>query len=266
MRKQTIVTAALFFTVPALMLAQAPIKVGSLTFGPPAAVAEIDTEKVKGQPSRLAWSDDGSELYLQMMDGDFARRAEAKFSHHVYKVDGGKHQTAASEPQWVTPYWTAKSGQASPDLATFKIELKTETRKQNTVSTPMGGNLARGGGTGSDGGTASTGDALAAAYNSQPVPVHTMLLHGQVIGEFVNSVIVPGQTFAWGPKGSTVIAYSAQRNGRIVIMDATGKRQEIDDTKDALFPAWSPDGSQLAWLQKDGRKKFILKVATVDSR
>lgn len=255
--------AALLIAAPAFIAAQGPLKVGSLTFAPESRIAEIDTDKVKGQPSRLAWSPDGSELYVQMMDGEFARRAEAKFSHHVYKVDGGKHQSVDAEPEWATAYWSAKSGQASPDAPTFKIDLKSEVTRQNTVSTPMGGALARGGGAGGDGGTANAGDAVAAAYNSQPVPVNRMLLHGQIVGEYVNSVIVPGQTFGWGPKGSKVIAYVNVKEGRVVVMDETGKRQEIGDTKDALFPAWSPDSTHLAWLQKDGKNKYILKVVKI---
>ena len=262
--RNPMITAALLVTASAVIAAQGALKVGSLAFAPATALAEIDTDRVKGQPSRLAWSPDGSEIYVQMMDGEFAKRAEAKFSHHVYKVEGGKHQSPSSEPEWVSEYWAAKSRQASPDVPAFKIDLKSETRKQNTVSTPMGGDLARGGGAGGDGGTASTGDALAAAYNSQTVPVNTMLLHGQIIGEYVNSVIVPGQTFGWGPAGSKVIAYSAQKSGRIVVMDETGKRQEIEGTIDALFPAWSPDGTRLAWLQKDGKKRLILKVVKIN--
>ena len=53
------------------------------------------------------------------------------------------------------------------------------------------------------------GEAISAAQNQTPVPVHTMRLAGETIGEFVNTVIVPGLTFGWGPKGSKVIAYSA---------------------------------------------------------
>ena len=46
-------------------------------------------------------------------------------------------------------------------------------------------------------------------------------------------------------------------------MDVTGKRQEIDDTKDALLPMWSKDATRLAWLEKDGKKKYELKVASL---
>jgi Tol biopolymer transport system component len=61
-----------------------------------------------------------------------------------------------------------------------------------------------------------------------------------------------------------VIAYSAHKSGRLVIMDGKGARQEIDGTKDVVFPAWSPDGTRLAWLEKDGRKKYVLKTAKVE--
>jgi Tol biopolymer transport system component len=44
-------------------------------------------------------------------------------------------------------------------------------------------------------------------------------------------------------------------------MDSKGKKQELTETKDAILPAWSPDGSRLAWLQKDGKKKYELRIA-----
>ena len=255
--------AALAVAVPALVAAQTPMPAGSLKFDAPARIAEIDTDRLKGQPSRLAWSPDGTQLYLQMMDGQFGKPQDAKLTHHVFNAGTGKKQDVAGEPEWVSPYWTAKSGQTAPGSQSFKIDLKSEVRTQKTVSAPMGGDLARGGGAGGDGGSTSAGDAVSAAYNQQAVPVNTMFLHGEIVGEFVNSVIVPGLTFGWGPAGSGVIAYSANKSGRVTVMDDKGARQEVPDTKDSLLPAWSPDGARLAWLQKDGRKKYILQVAGV---
>jgi Tol biopolymer transport system component len=90
-----------------------------------------------------------------------------------------------------------------------------------------------------------------------------MTYKGEKIGEFVNTVIVPGLTYGWGPKGSNIIAFSALKSGKVVILDEQGGKLEIDGSKDAVLPAWSPDAKRLAWLQKDGRKKFQLYIAPV---
>lgn len=59
-----------------------------------------------------------------------------------------------------------------------------------------------------------------------------------------------------------LIAY-ANKSGRVVVMDDKGVKKEVGGTEDAVLPAWSPDATRLAWLQKDGRRKFDLQVARV---
>lgn len=255
------VLSALMAAIPVVAMAQQPIKVADLRFAEPAPIAEINADALKGQPSRLAWSPNGDELYLQMLDGHFGQPG-AKVQHYVFTAANGRRQSLPSEPAWASAYWTTKSSQTSPDgEAAMEIDLKSETRTQQTTSVPMGGDLARGG-TSVATGTAA-GDAGAAAYNRQSVPVHSMFLKGELIGEFINSVIVPGLTFGWGPPGSRVIAFVAGKGGRVVVMDDTGKRTDVGGTKDAVLPAWSPDATRLAWLQKHGRKKLVLQVTHV---
>jgi Tol biopolymer transport system component len=104
---------------------------------------------------------------------------------------------------------------------------------------------------------------MAAATNQQAIAIVTLNLNGETIGQWENAPMVPGQTFGWGPKGSRVIAYSTVKGGKLMVMDDKGTKREVGDTKDAWFPAWSPDGTQLAWLQKDGKKKYLLQVARV---
>jgi hypothetical protein len=258
--RNPLIAAALLVITPIVPAAQGPIQVDRVTFSPAATVATFDVDDLKGQPSRLAWSADRTQIYVQTLEGNFGD-AKAKRHHYVFDAGSGEKKKLDDEPAWASSYWTEKSDRAAPGDPAFKIDLKSETRTEKTTSAPMGGDLARGG----VGGTAgsSSGDAISAAYNQSAVPVHTMRLAGETIGEYVNSVIVPGQTFGWGPKGSGVIAYSAQKSGRVVVMNGQGTRREIDGTKDATFPAWSADGQRLAWLQKDGKKKYQLKVAEV---
>lgn len=261
MIRRTIATAAII-ALPAILVAQSPIRSGALKVSEPAKITELDMDKLKGQPSRLAWSADGTQLYVQMMEGNFGQPGQ-KHHHYVVNVADGSRKDAQVEPEWAAAYWTTKSGQASPDGPPLKIELKQEMRKEKTVSSPMGGDLARGGTTGGTG--AEAAGELSAAYNQMPVPVNTMLLRGTAIGQFVNSVIVPGLTFGWGPKGTKAIAFADPKNGRVVILDEKGEKREVAGTKDAILPAWSEDARQIAWLQKDGKKKYVLHIARVES-
>ena len=182
----------------------------TMVFSEPAVVAQLDSDQLKGQPARLSWSPDGSQFYLQTIDGAFGQ-AGAKLRHYTIDAQTGRRQDLQAEPEWASAYWSAKSAQAAPDGPAMKIELKSETRTEKTTSAPMGGDLARGGGSVATG--SGAGDGIAAAYSRQTSLVHSMLFKGEIVGEFIKSVIVPGLTFGWGPAGSRVIAY-ADKNGR----------------------------------------------------
>jgi hypothetical protein len=257
---RTTSTTALLLAVPVVVAAQQPLSIDAVTLAAPAPLATIDLDRMKGQPARLSWSPDGTRLYLQMMEGDFGLPPR-KLHHHTFTASDGARENAEAEPDWATDYWTVKSGQNSPDGPPLRIDLREEVKTAKTTSTPMGGALARGG-IGGDAGT-STGDALNAAYNQQQVRVISTVLHDTVIGIFEGTVLLPGRTFGWGPPGSRAITYVDPKNGRVMVMDEKGGKRDIPGSKDAILPAWSPDGGKIAWLQRDGKKKYVLHVARV---
>ncbi len=265
--KDLVAAAASLFVAAAALAAQGPLRVANLRVSDPVHVAELDMDELRGQPFRLGWSPDGSELYVQTLEGTWADantgRANVAYHHYVFaSTPGGSMEVLQGLPAWFPVYWNAKNGQHAPDSPGLRIELQTDKRKHMSTAAPMGGDLAKGGAAGSG---ASAGDAAAAAYNTQWVPVNTMVYKGEIVGEFVNSVIVPGLTYGWGPPGTDVLAFAALTTGRVTIIDAIGEKRLVDGTKDALLPAWSQDGTQLAWLQKDGRKKYQLYVATLST-
>lgn len=88
---------------------------------------------------------------------------------------------------------------------------------------------------------------------------------GEAISEFVNERPILGLMFSWGPAFSGAIAYT-DRDGRLMLLDQGRHKQAVSVATDALLPAWSIDGSRLAWVQKSGRKKYTLVWAPVSKR
>ena len=262
--------AALLAVTPVMLTAQAPMRVAGLEVSEPTPIVELDMGKLKGEPFRLAWSPDGSQFYVQTLEGSFADastgRANAKLRHYLFEAaPGGAKKDVPGPPDWFAEYWNNKNAQYPQGAPSLRIEAKNEQRRQTTTSAPTGGDLARGGVVPGESGT-SAGDVGAAAVATQTVSVTTMVYKEEKIGEFVNTVMVPGLTYGWGPKGSNVLAFAAVGSGRITIVDEQGDKLPIQSSKEGLLPAWSHDGTKLAWLQKDGRKKYQLYVATVNRK
>jgi hypothetical protein len=238
----------------------------------PKSVAEFEMSRLKGVIRRVAWNADSTQLYLQtaVLGSD----AQPKTVHH-YLVDpsSGALKNADAEPKWAADYWEWKSWKAAPGSEdgkedTFMIELSEEQRKNVATSIPMGGDYARGG-TGADvsgaAGSASAESVMAAAQQSQSGTARLMKLKGQIVGEWMNQPIVPGQSFGWGPKGTNLIAYAEPNNRALMIMDKTGAKQKIDDTKGVYSPSFSNDAKRLAWVEVRG-KKAILVVSDVTAK
>jgi hypothetical protein len=242
--------------------AQAPLATAaSVVVTPSAPVVEFDMRRLKGPLVRqLAWSPDQTELYLQTYEANRDASVRNTF-HYLIPVAGGAPRQIDAPPSWAVAYLQWKSGQASPDDPSWKIDVTSEKKIQSATAIPNGGDMARGGVVDPTSGISAESVAAAAGQSSN-VSVYSMLLSGEVVGYWENHPIVPGLTFGWAPKGVGLIAF-ADKSGKLALMDRSGKARRIDSTKAVTLPAWSIDGTRLAYLEKTARTTYALIVATV---
>ncbi len=87
--------------------------------------------------------------------------------------------------------------------------------------------------------------------------VVSLLLLGESVGKFVDAKAIPGLTFGWGPENSGTIAF-VDSDGRLFVMDQRKHKKPVNGVKDAMLPAWTADGTRLAYVQKTARKKYVM--------
>jgi hypothetical protein len=244
----------MMFALPA-PAPQAPVAVDASTVrvGAPAAIAELDLGKLKGELRQLGWSIDGSELYVQTAEGN--PNAE-KLRHYVVAVAGGAVKSVDAPPQWAIDYWTIKSDRFAPGLRSLMIELE---QKQENVK--VGTGSGRPGEMGISAGVSA--DKIA---EGQKQVLWRLTVLGETVSEFQNTTVIPGLMFSWGPPGTGAIAYTDREVGHLMLLDRNKHKQTVSGIKDALLPAWSTDGTRLAWVQKAGRRKYTLLWATVSTK
>ena len=239
--------------------APAPVSASAVRLAPK-PVAEFELSKLRGVIRRLAWNADGTQLYLQTAELKSDALVKEAFNY-IITVATGELKKVDTEPAWASEYYAWKSWKSAPGDDGFMIEVASEQRRNAATALPMGGDAARGGGVDPTSG-ASAESVMAIAQHSQSGTYNIMRLKGQVIGEWANQPIVPGQTFGWGPKGSNLIAYAEVNNRALMVMDKSGAKQKIADTKGVCVPAFSMDAQKLAWLEVRG-KKAVLVVSDV---
>jgi len=233
---------ALAFIV-AQAAAVAPFDVSTITVSPATLVCELDLDQLKGELRRVSWSPDGRNIHVQT-----AEAGNAPHDYIVTVVDGVT-SVAFGEPEWAAAYWKMKSDLAAPGIPSLRIEVQQENRR--TRPTAFSGGTANGGAY-----TPNVKDPVD-AFESEV----TLRLLGLDIGSWVNHVPLAGETFGWGPPGSGAIVYV--RGDRVMLMDQGKRRTVVATIKGAAMPAWSSDGTRLAFVQKSAKKRYRLMTASV---
>jgi len=224
-------------------------------------IVEVDTGRLKGEVVRLAWSPDGSDLYLQTIERDKSGLVKSA-KHYVISTAGKTIKGVDQEPAWATKYWSWKSAQASPAAPAFRIDVKQREETIRATYTPTGGAMARGGTANPTDGT-SFEEVANAANQTQKAVIFTLQVRDEKIGEWTNEAVIPGVNFGWAPAPLGLLAFAKREGGPLIVLDASGGRQELAGTKAAVLPAWSDDGKRIAWLERKDRKKYELMIAGI---
>jgi hypothetical protein len=238
-----------------------PIVATQLTLSKPVTVAELSGDRLPGFPLRLTWSPDGRDVYVRLVRQD--RWGNETTWHLLVGVGDGQSRSTDREPAWSHVYWAWKSGPACPGFPDFDVKLETLAENVSATAAGAGGSLAQNSGDPYGPGfeMGAQGQAIISrAMQSQMVTTVRMQIKGQQVSEFVNVRPIPGLLFGWSPEGLGAVAY-ADRKRRLVVMDQAGRRHETRNTKSVLLPAWSPDGTRLAWLEQSGARRFVIRVA-----
>jgi hypothetical protein len=249
----------LAWLVPSQAAAKLPIDVTKIELGAPVVVAEIDTGKLKGELRRLCWSPDGATLYLQTAEGN----PPLETAHHYsMAVGGGAITPLAEEPDWSARYWEAKQDRVAPGLDSLVIEVLQGT--ENIKSGPgQAGVLDRSASPDRVASNNPSMESLASGnMGNEKARVVRLALLGTDIATWTNERPIPGLRFSWGPPRSGALVYVGDK-GQLVFFDQNKQKRAISTVKDALLPAWSADGTRLAYLQKIGRKKYSVMLAPV---
>jgi hypothetical protein len=208
---------------------------------------ELDTDKLKGRPAQLAWSDSENELYLQVVEGTTVETLKVR--HYMLARDRAPAEID-DQPEWAKTYWRWKSAKSYFGDPLMTIELDT---RREIVESMQERNTSY---LNSEVHAPATLESKATGGTRV---INRLMLKGQIIGEFIDEQVFSGYTFSWSPRLLGLIAFRA-RNGHLTIMNVDGQTDVVKDAKDVWLPAWSESGDLIAYLDREGRKKFSLKV------
>ncbi|MDE3153922.1 MAG: hypothetical protein KGN76_02415 [Acidobacteriota bacterium] len=245
--------AALAVALAALTAGVVAADTAPFSVSAPAVIMDINGHSMKGDPVELAWSQTAGQFYVETAQGDAPRTT---LRHYLIAVGDQAPSSVKVQPPWAAQYWAFKSRRDAPADSRLLIDVRTQV--DDNMPTQSLADKAKGGG------SVPLSYAEEVAHNEDAEGGDkTLVLKGTDVGRFHNAPLLPGLTFGWSPARLHAIAY-VDDAGRLAVMDYQfGGKQQVGGTKDVLLPAWSPDGTQIAFLVRTGRKDYTLERVTI---
>jgi hypothetical protein len=215
----------------------------------PSLVADFQGSRFSGDPSQLAWSPDSTTVCLQTLEGD---RPPLKTRYYLIRLSEHDFHGVDVAPDWAPKYWDWKSTRTPPGHPELVIQVETQNPSGKIPTQSLRDKAANRG----------MENVFAARNEAEGSGVRTLTLKGEAIGRYVDQPLVPGMTFGWSPEALHAVAY-ARPDGRLALMDLQGAKIDVDATKGVILPAWSPDGSTVVYVQKQGRHHYALMQVAV---
>src|SRR5438034_8380441 len=115
-------------TALAQVQAQTPAAdVSTLKVGSPAAIAELDLGKLKGDLRQIGWMADATKLYVQT--AELQRGGPDNLHHYLVEANGGAVTSLEDQPQWAADYWAFKSDRSAPGIPSLMIDVDSRVEK-----------------------------------------------------------------------------------------------------------------------------------------
>ena len=101
--------------------------------------------------------------------------------------------------------------------------------------------------------------------------VHIVSADGRRVRNVSRQLRIPGGSGDWSPDGKRIVFVGRREHDRhfnlyIAPVDATRACRLTDDSFEAQYPAWSPDGLMIAFARPVGGEDFDLSVITLGER